>query len=45
MTVTIKCELTKDCDSFNSAQIYELSDFLDEFFKGTCEYFEVERKK
>ena len=45
MIVTIKCELTKDCGSFNGAQIYELSDFLDEFFEGTCESFEIERKQ
>ena len=45
MTITIKCELTKNWDDLNGSQIYELSNFLDDFFEGTCVCFEVEREE
>lgn len=45
MKVIITCELTEDIEKLNANKLNELSEFLQEFFDGTCECFEVERKR
>lgn len=45
MKVIITCELTEDIEKLNASKLNELSEFLQEFFNGTCECFDVERKR
>lgn len=45
MTVIITCELTEDIEKLNASKLNELSELLQEFFNGTCECFDVERKR
>lgn len=45
MKVIITCELIEDIEKLNASKLNELSEFLQEFFNGTCECFDVERKE